>query len=233
MAGNDPSRTNPLLTWILTADRAALTFRSMKATAPGLRRVEGLILTREIGDPVVADPAHTGVLAAADKLMRKVSEGKPGTVFVVNTVGVNLSSSCLAKIFGRVLTAVVRGEVPGRYVVGEDSTGSNDWEADAALRKLSAQAGEKLVLVWNGIQGSAELLGPVDAQVRETYEFVAREWIGRGAATARQLAEEEQGLTIQAASNRFAKAASTGVIHPIGRESVAGGGSQKMFVPIT
>ena len=189
-------------------------------------------MTRELAEQVVADPRHEGVVRAADNLMRRVREGKDGSVYVVNTAGVNLSSSCLAKIFGPVLRAVVRGEVPGRYVVGEDVSGSNDWEVDAALRKLSAQHGEKLVLVWSGISGVPDLVGPVDPQVEETYRFVTREWSRHGGATARQLAEEQGDLTIQAASNRFAKAASLGLIHAATRESVPGGGSQNVYVPV-
>jgi hypothetical protein len=137
----------------------------------------------------------------------------------------------LAALFGPILARIAGQEFPGRFVLGRDPSGQNEWDADAALRKLSERRGQKLVCVWETNE-EVRLVGSVDEQVRMTYEFLKQRWLDSGeGATARELARHSKS-SIQAASNRLAKVGTLGVAYAAERESVEGGGAQFRYVPV-
>ena len=157
-------------------------------------------------------------------LLRVMESAPKGTIFEVLFADVTLAASCHAAVLAPVLERVVRGQLRERYLLGVDLSGRNTWDADAGLAKESKTRAVKLVCAWRGFEGGVELVGAVDEQVNSTYLFVVR----RGDATARDLAQEA-GLSIQAASNRFAKAAELGVLIKSGRRSVPGGGAEHVY----
>ena len=180
---------------------------------------------------VYSAPDDPVVIKLRDALLDCLREAPKSTVIPLQFKGKVLAASCHAAILGPALKKVSRGECPGRYIVVRDPDGRNDWDADAALRKASEDEGVKLLCVWIGDSGEPRLIGAVDTTVSETYSFVlACTRLGRS-ATARVLAEE-QGIRIQAASNRMSKAASFGVIHAAREEPAEGGGTQRVYAPI-
>jgi hypothetical protein len=146
--------------------------------------------------------------------------------------GFELSASCFAALLGELLYKMMSGDFADRYLVGIDEDGRNLWDADAGLAKESSRLGAKLVCVWRMATG-LQLIGEVDPQVRQTYEFVAD--AGSLGATARDLADHDAGheLSIQAASNRLAKAHRLRVIHKVKRQPVSGtGGTEYVFLAV-
>lgn len=186
-----------------------------------------------IGGPkkVYSAPDDPAVIQLRDALLDCLRDGSENTVIPLLLEGKVLAASCHAAVLGPVLKKVLRGDSPGRYIVVHDPDGTNDWDADAALRKKSEDEGVKLLCVWIGPSGEPQLVGAVDPAVQETYFFVLTCTRTGKSATARVLAEE-QGIRIQAASNRMSKAASFGVIHALRDEPAEGGGTQRVYVPI-
>lgn len=215
----------------LTYDSSTLTLAHMKTVTRELRRLT----------PVAVGPSKTGMYTdpeapaiqeAQRELIDRLADAAPGSVVPLLLTNVELSASCIAKLLGAALTAIVQKHVQEKFVVVEDPTGRSAWDGDAGLRKESERRRVKLVCVWSGRGGTLELVGAADEQVRNTYNFVLRHWSRhRDVSTARDLAEAE-GVSIQAASNRLSKAASLGLLYAADKEPVAGGGSQYVFVPV-
>jgi DNA-binding transcriptional ArsR family regulator len=173
-------------------------------------------------------PALRRAVADVLKRLRSIPEG---SVVPIDLENVILTGSCHATLFGPVLEKIVAREFPGRFVIGRDPTGENEWDADAALSKLSERRGVKLVCVWE-VSNVVRLVGAVDEQVRATYEFLQRRCSEAGeGATARELAQET-GSSIQAASNRLARLGDLGLAYTGEREPVEGGGVQYRYVPV-
>jgi hypothetical protein len=176
------------------------------------------------------DPDAPEVQAARDQLLRQLQLAREGSVVPLSLEGLELSASCLAAVLVPALTEVIRGGIAGRFVLVRDPSGRNKWDGDAGLKKESERLGQKLVCVWETKE--TDLAGPVDPQVRLTYQFVLGKWRATGdGVTARDLAEEFK-VSIQAASNRLAKASNLGLLYDADRETVSGGGTQYVFVPV-
>ncbi len=204
----------------------------MKTMMSGLTRLPAVqIAPSALG--MYTDPEASAIQRARQDLFDALFSARPGSLVPLCFEGVELSASCIAAVLGPVLSAIVERHLDGKFVLGVDPTGRNAWDADAGLRKESERAGRKLVCVWSGADTNGELVGPVDEQVKITYGFARKCLRARGeGVTARDLAEHFE-LSIQAASNRLAKASSLGLLFQADRESVAGGGSQYVFVPVT
>ena len=181
--------------------------------------------------PVYSDPDDVDVMSLRERLLSVLAEAEEGTVIPLSLAGTVLSASCHARLLGPALRKVASGEAPGRYVVVDDPGGENDWDADAALRKLSSDGPTKLVCVWNTGGDRPLLVGDVDRGVKETYDFVYDREQEGCAATTRELAEA-YGMRIQAASNRVTKAASLGVVRTVEERPAEGGGVQRLLVPV-
>lgn len=180
---------------------------------------------------VYSAPDDPAVVQLRESLLACLRDAPDSTVVPLQFKGKVLAASCHAVVLGPALKGISQGEYPGRYIVVYDPDGKNDWDADAALRKASEDEGVKLLCVWLGRSGAPQLVGAVDAGVRETYLFVLTCTRSGRSATARLLAEE-QGIRIQAASNRMSKAASYGVIHAAREEPAEGGGVQRVYIPV-
>lgn len=203
----------------------------MVMKAPALSLSHERPVPIRVGDgQMLMDPEAKAIVNARSTLEDRLGSGGPGCVVPLLLENVELSASCLAALLGPILLKLVGGAYPGRYVVGVDPDLRNRWDADAGLAKESRRTRRKLVCVWeNGAE--PELLGEVDDQVRSTYRFVLVQ--GESGATARDLADQESSLSIQAASNRLAKAQKLGVIHRATRRPVAGsGGSENVYVAV-
>jgi hypothetical protein len=173
------------------------------------------------------DPGDALILELRREILERLARASEGTVVHLAFDQVTLSASCHAAVLAPAIERIVRGELKGRHLLGVDPSGRNTWDADAGLAKESKTRGVKLVCAWRGFQEKPELVGAVDEQVNSTYLFVVRQ----GETTARDLAEQA-GLSIQAASNRFAKASQLGVIVQSGRRPVAGGGIEHLYQAI-
>lgn len=199
----------------------------MNASAVGLRELEPVRLSGDHFDRT--DPVIQG---ARRRLKAKVSSAAGGTVVAVDLARARLSASCLGELLGDVLESIVAGACSGRHVrVLDRENDGHAFELDAALGKESRDRVEKLICVRRALHGQPSLAGPVDQQVERTYRFVLEHWSLPDGATARALSEAD-GISIQAAGNRLAKAAQLGVIHAVERVPVSGGGSQWLYVPI-
>lgn len=212
----------------LTSSPRTHTLALMKATAPPLSEEDPVRIPIEDGG-MLTDQEADAVHVARDCLESALASAPAGSVVPLSLEGIELSASCVAAVLGPVISKIVDQSFQARYVVGLDPSAKNRWDADAGLVKESHRTNQKLVCVWRTAEG-VELLGDVDDQVRTTYAFVVdRE--GRG-VTARDLADHEN-ISIQAASNRLAKAHKLGVIHKATRRSVSGsGGSENVYIPV-
>lgn len=184
------------------------------------------------GDTEYSDREHPDVQRFKKSVLEALGKAQEGAVLRFSLGGALLSSSCFAETIGTALKRIAterRGKLPGRFVVADDPTGENWWDADAALRKMSSDENLKLVCVWRGPGDAVRLLGPVDEQAQATYDFVAG--CGEEGATTRELAEV-QDISIQAASNRMSRTAEIGLIRRVKRESVSGGGTQHVYVAV-
>ena len=166
----------------------------------------------------------------ASDLATWLEEAEPQTVVRVR-LEAPLSASAHARVLGRALRMVAGGECPGRYVVVDDVAKENGYDAEAALEKESRSSKLKLVCVWREPGQIPRLIGAVDSKVADTYRLAQERWRGGESTTARDLAEAE-GVSIQSASNRMAKASSLGILCQIDESSPDGGGVQRVFVPI-
>lgn len=166
----------------------------------------------------------------AGDLATWLEEAEPQTVVRVR-LNAPLSASAHARVLGPALRKIASGRRPGRYVVVEDPSRENDYDAEAALEKESRTHKLKLVCVWREPNQPARLIGAVDAAVDETYILARDRWTQGESTTARDLAEAI-GASIQSASNRMAKAAQLGVLCQVDESSPESGGVQRVFVPI-
>jgi len=202
----------------------------MKATGDALLRLDSLRVPVP-ASKMYTNPEDPAILRIREQLIKRMVEAPKGSMVPLQFGRVELSASCHSAVLVPVLERKLRGDFPGRFVVGLDDTGRNEWDADAGLRKASDVIGTKLLCVWQ-IGREYRLVGPTDPQVLATYNFVLGFESSEGAgATARELADEFR-ITIQAASNRLAKAAGLGVVYAVEREPVAGGGTQFRFVAV-
>lgn len=215
----------------MTAVAESRTLTAMKTKMLGLTRLPAIqIAPSAVG--MYTDPEASAIQRARQELFDALASAREGSLVPLSFAGVELSASCIAAVLGPVLNAIVERHLDGKFVLAFDPTGRNAWDADAGLRKESERAGRKLICVWTRNESEMELVGPVDEQVRTTYGFARQRSISTGeGVTARDLAEQFE-ISIQAASNRLAKASSLGLLFQADRESVAGGGSQYVFVPI-
>ena len=176
------------------------------------------------------DPDAPEIITFCEEILSALKNSAPGTVVPISYQGVTLSASCQAATIGLALLEIVKGTYKDRFITVLDPDGTNDWDADAALRKESARTQEKLLCVWQAPSGLS-IQGPVDPQVEATYRFVAEETESDRGATARSFAERA-GISIQAAGNRMFKAAKLGLIYRAEEVTVEGGGKQHVYVPI-
>ena len=176
------------------------------------------------------DPDAPEIITFCEKILSALEHSVPGTVVPISYEGVTLSASCQAATIGLALLEIVKGTYKDRFITVLDPDGTNDWDADAALRKESARTQEKLLCVWQAPSGLS-IQGPVDPQVEATYRFVDEETESDRGATARSFAERA-GISIQAAGNRMFKAAKLGLIYRAEEVTVEGGGKQHVYVPI-
>ena len=201
----------------------------MNATHPALTHTSPLTIpTREGGGVYRSEDPE--VQRLANDLATWLDEAEPQTVVRVR-LDAPLSASAHARVLGRALRKVASGQCPGRYIVVEDPSRENDYDADAALEKESRTTKLKLVCVWREPDQPARLIGAVDPAVDETYALARDRWTLGQSTTARNLAEAI-GASIQSASNRMAKAAALGVLCQVDESSPDGGGVQRVFVPI-
>lgn len=203
----------------------------MKALAPSLQRVEAVqIAPSRTG--MYTDSQAGAIRAARSEMLECLTRARPGSIVPLSLDRVELSASCIASILGPALKAIVEGELPGRYVVGVDRTGRSAWDADAGLKKESERIGRKLACVWEGADHRKEVVGNIDPQVRATYMFALERWESASLPTVARDLMVHANLTIQAASNRLAKASVAGLLFASDREAVAGGGAQYVFLPV-
>jgi hypothetical protein len=215
----------------LTSSSASLTLQAMNACERWFR-YDDPIEFRPRRHSLVSDPDSPELHALVDQVLDRLRTVDEGSVVSILFAEATLTASCLAVVLTPVLLAIHRGEIRNRYFRVIDSTGRNEWDADAALRKQSARLMTKLACVWRSDAGSlCEVVGPIDEQVAATYKFVFDHCAVAGGAKTRDLAEAEN-ITIQAASNRFAKAAAQGLLHKAETISVAGGGVQHLYVAV-
>lgn len=201
----------------------------MNAIRSVLARTKPVCLTSRDGGGVYrSEDAPVQRLAA--ELRKQFEEAAPRTIVVVVLEG-PLSASAHARVFGPVLRMIAKGNHPSRYMVINDVACENDYDAEAALQKESRASGLKLVCVWREGSTGPRLLGAVDEKVNESYTFALGRWVKGETTTARDLAEAT-GISIQAASNRMAKAASLGVLCKVDESAPEGGGVQRVFVPV-
>jgi len=167
-----------------------------------------------------------------EDLLQEIREAGDNEVVYADLGGVTLGSSCIDETIVPALKEIRRSLLDKsksrRYMVIRDPAGRSDWDADAALRKASEETGSKLIVVWKTDQ-QVELLGPVDEQVRATYEFL-QDRPGHE-ATTREMADAYD-ITIQAANNRMNRAVKAGIVRKISRKSVQGGGTQNVYVSV-
>ena len=180
---------------------------------------------------VYSAPDDPDIVGLEDRLVQSLAESSEGTVVPVSLRGSVLSASCFARLLGNALRGVSLGLYSGRYVVVQDSDGDNDWDADAALRKVSAEGPAKLVCVWKSGDGRPQLIGDVDRVVQETYDFIWDREREGAPATTREMAEAYK-MRIQAASNRVSKAAALGVVRAVEEQPAEGGGVQRLLVAV-
>ena len=186
-------------------------------------------LTLDGSKPVYSDPDDAAVLDLRARLLDVLGEAEEDTVIPVSVAGSALSASCWARLLSDALKGIATGAYPGRYVVLQDLDAGNDWDADAALRKVSSDGPTKLVCVWRAGDGRPRLIGDVDRAVRETYDFVVNREAAGSPATARELAEAHQ-MRIQAASNRITKSATLGVVRTMEERPKEGPGGPRRLV---
>jgi hypothetical protein len=203
----------------------------MKALMRDLTRLPPVVIAPTPGGMYIRSE-EPPIQAARNQLVERLDEAPIGSVVPLSFEHVEVSASCIASLLGSALRAIAERHLEGKFVVGWDPRNRNEWDADAGLKKESEALGRKLVAVWEASEENPVLVGPVDEQVRVTYQFVctraARHDHG---TTARDLAERYR-LSIQAASNRLAKASGLGLLYAADRESVPGGGTQYVYVPV-
>ena len=175
-------------------------------------------------------PSDPEVQVLADKLLDRLQNADPGTIIPLQ-FNDYLRASVHARILASALKKRADGAFPDRFIVVEDPLDENDYDAEAALQKESKDGPYKLVCVYKGADDQPKLIGEIDPQVQATYMFVLQCWRRDGGATARALAEADN-IRIQTASNRMRRAAAQGIIFKAEEETIEGGGTQHVFLPI-
>lgn len=195
-----------------------------------------LTAARSIAVPTRRD--ETALLAFGKTLRNTLKDGSEGEVFALDLRGARLRASELALMLEEPIRSIVGRSAhskkgpPRTYLVGDDPGGANLWDADAALRKLTADSEKKatLVMPWRCSKAKTVLVGRVDQTVGVAYEFVLR---SRAGATSRGFVEERGGdLTMQAASNQLSRLVSLGLIHPVRRDPNPRGGGHWVYMAV-
>lgn len=183
---------------------------------------------------VPEDPDAKALKRVKEEILRSLRGGSNGDLVVLDLEGARLRASQLRDILQEPLLEIVQRNLmatppPRRtYLVGLDPNGDNEWDATAALRMVSPQVGETLMMVWRVGGERPRLVGVHEDAVSETYSFVSQASSG----TTSRAYYEETGLSSQAASNRMSRATGLGLIHPIRSEPAPGGGVRSVYVAV-
>jgi hypothetical protein len=158
----------------------------------------------------------------ADAIVERLRGLPPGSLLRVDLSGVESRASALAVLLGEPLRLVqsLEGEpeLPGRYLVVDESLGSNAQDAHLGL------ADEKLVVVMRQ-PTLPRLLGKVDRVVEDTYRFLTQQ----RSITSSLLTEPPMELKLSAANARVTKLHRLGLLHQVGEETVDSGGRRFVY----
>src|SRR5438876_11523880 len=124
----------------------------MKAIADALRRLEPLRIPPSESN-MYTDPETDVIAGVRAALVQRLAQAPAGSVIPIEFGPVDLSASCHSSILGPVLEQRVLRGFHGRFLMGVDTTGRNEWDADAGLKKESERLGRKLVCVWETTAG--------------------------------------------------------------------------------
>lgn len=166
----------------------------------------------------------TGAEAAKkeDALIRAIEALPLGTLLPVDFEGVLISSEAARELLRRVLRRLTSGEIDDRFIVLE-RLGPSRYNVGLMLD------GEGLTAVERPQDGGEpQLLGRVEAAVRQTYEFL----LGRDVATARDVQEHFDLSSISTATNRLTKLAKLALARRVAEEPVPGGGRQFLYAAV-
>ena len=95
---------------------------------------------------------------------------------------------------------------------------------------VAALKERECVCVLETAPGRYRILGDISPEMRDTYEFAVQ----RGRITARDFIEQKDPrLSIAASSNRLARMRDLGLLVSIESETVASGGRQNIYAPIS
>ena len=160
-------------------------------------------------------------------------------MFTLDLQGHRLRASEIALILADPIEYIVGRSAqlrPGglTYLVGYDPERDNLWDADAALRKLTALWTKKpeaktlpkvtYLMPWRVSGPETVLAGGAEVAVLETYQYVTTVDGANSTEYAESTAGRTKPLSTQAASNRLSRVADLGLIHPAYREPTPGGG---------
>lgn len=202
----------------LTPARGSRTFADMKSFSE-LRPFP--VRTAATGDFEVL---FTGA-EAADKeaaLINALESAPPGALLLVSFEGVMISSEAARELLRRALRRIMSGEIEDRFIVLE-RLGPSRYNVGLMLD------GEGLTAVERPEEGrGSQLLGRVEAAVRQTYEFL----LGRDVATARDVQEHFDLSSISTATNRLTKLAKLALARRVNEEPVPGGGRQYLYAAV-
>jgi hypothetical protein len=94
------------------------------------------------------DPEAPAIREAKTDVLKRLRVSPAGSIVPIELEDIVLTGSCLAALLEPILERIVAQEFLSRFVLACDPLGQNEWDADAALRKLSERRGQKLVCVW-------------------------------------------------------------------------------------
>jgi hypothetical protein len=173
----------------------------------GTQDVETMFLEEETADREI-------------ELLQRLEQMPEGSVMAIDLSKVRLASAAARRLLRRALLRLRSGELPGRFLVLED-TGESEYSVEAML------LGEELVMVERTSVGP-RLLGDIDSAVEETYRVLLKD----GQATAGSI-QRELGLTnISTATNRLSKLAQLGLAWRVEQRPASGGGREYVYAPV-
>lgn len=200
----------------------------------------------EAGTVALSHDSTDAKLTTASKgLLLRLKKAGDGAIVRLNLGPGELTARQLALVLREPLLWIVRRRPPKEkgsktegaslsYLVAVDPKCRNLWDLDAALRKMSHDEGETLVMVLRGCGAEPQLVGPVDEMVADTYRFVreAEEATTKVLVKTKWAATPREKLTSQAASNRLTRVSGLGLIHKIGHDASQGGRPHRVFVAV-
>jgi hypothetical protein len=163
----------------------------------------------------------TDTLAAEAGLLSTIDESAPGTLLVVDFQQVRVASEAARTLLRRALRRLSSGEIEDRFIV---LTNLGDSEYNVAVML----SGEGLTAVERKDAAASELIGRIDAAVRETYEYLLSVTEG----TASDLRDRLQMQNISTATNRLAVLAKLGIARRVEQRPAAGGGREFVYVAV-